>query len=82
MIELMELLATRLILALLQDDPCERDFRVRQVRDDAGLDPSRFVLALATAEEAARWWGHDPEHRDLARAMLTARIEKLAGVAA
>jgi len=78
----MELLAARLILALLQDDRCERDYMVRRVRDESGLDACRFMLALATAEEAASWWGTDPEKRDLARFMLSERIAELSGVPA
>lgn len=76
----MELLAARLILALLQDDPCERHWRVRQVREESGLDACRFALALATAQEAASWWPDDA--RDLARWSLTERIAELSGVPA
>lgn len=78
---MMELLAARLILALLQDDPCERAYRVRAIREESGLDPARFLLALATAEEAASWWRFRPEHVELGRGMLTARILELEGVA-
>lgn len=79
---MMELLAARLILALLQDDPCERTYRVRVVREESGLDPSRFLLALATAEEAASWWRFRPDSVEVGRDLLTARILELEGVLA
>jgi len=77
-----DLLATRLILALLIDDRCESDFMVNQVREESGLDPCRFSLALATAIEAANWWGSDPARRQYARDMLSDRIAELSGVPA
>lgn len=77
-----DLLACRLILALLTDDRPESDYMVNKVREESGLDACRFSLALATAIEAANWWGRDPDRRSFARDMLADRIAELNGVPA
>jgi hypothetical protein len=74
-----EILACRLILAYLLDDPVEMEFQVYAVGDESELPYEQFRLANYTAATAAQFW-RDTNPR-LARKLLTERLGELTAVA-
>lgn len=74
-----ELLAARLIRALLEDDPAESELQVMAIQARAGLTDVQMAPAMATAREAASWWRFRPEYVENGRELLDVRVMELTG---
>lgn len=72
-----QLLALRLIMANLCEDPEEVAYHVWSIQYQTEYPADHFELAATTAREAASWWRRTPEGPEKARAMITRKLEKL-----
>lgn len=76
-----EILAMRLILAYLSDDPDETAYLVWAIMAEAGCSSEQFQVAARTARESASWW-KEYGAAEQGRARILAKLDKLTGVPA
>ncbi|MDP7725094.1 hypothetical protein [Mycobacterium sp. TY814] len=70
-----EVLAHRLLLAFLEDDPAERALQVLAVANDSGIRAERWELSCQTAMAAANFWRQTDA--ELGRRLILARLLEL-----
>ena len=76
-----EVLAMRLLLAWLHDDPAETAYHCWAIAAESGCNHRQFQVANRTAREAAGWWKASGRTED-GRQRINAKLEKLTGVPA
>lgn len=74
-----EVLALRLLLAFLEDDPAEQALQVLTVANDSGIPAERWELSTQTAMAAAKFWRQ--MDAELGRRLILARLLELTDAA-